>query len=94
MLTPHQTVAAEARQVAVYSATANEVMYTVPNGRSFRGFVSGRNGSGFVRINGAELYLEVQSTGSNAVPFPLELVSGTVVQCGNTTGVSLVGVEF
>lgn len=81
------------KQIAIYSSTSNQVMYTVPQGKVFVGFASAKNGNGGIIINGAQVPMDVQSSGSSSVPFPLTLIGGTVVRNQTSTGACLIGVE-
>lgn len=83
----------EGKQVAASSTTVNEVLYVVPAGKTFVGIATGTNGSSAMIINGARLYLDTLSTGATSTPVPMTLLAGTVVKNGNSTGVSLIGVE-
>lgn len=81
------------RQITANSSTSNEVMYEVPAGKTFTGFIMGYQASALAKINDKNLYVTAGGTGFSAIPIPLTLLAGTVVKCGSTTQITLVGVE-
>lgn len=73
-----------ARQICINTGNSSSVIYTVPTGKTFSGYLTG---NGQISINGAWL-------NPTTTPFPLTLISGTVVKNNNTSYVcTLMGVE-
>jgi hypothetical protein len=84
----------EGRQIAVYSTTNAEIMYIVPPGKTFEGYASSRTGTGGgLSINGAQIAMDVYSSGSQSTPFPLILLAGSIIRCVSSCGTSLWGIE-
>ena len=91
MLTSNTAAGNNPKQIAVQTSTPDEVMYTVPSGRKFVGFIV--NPSGYYNINGVNSYA-AGKTGNYGYAAPeLTFVEGTQISCisGNTT---LMGVEY
>ena len=87
------TPSAPPTQIAINATFAtNDVIYTVPEGRVFNGYITPS-----VKINGAQLI--ASATGlysfstSNTTRPPITLVSGTVLTAGGSSIIELFGVE-
>lgn len=89
---PKSTGASKKIQISVNSSTSNEVMYTVPSGKTFEGYFSGLSNSSGIKLNGVIHYAVLNSTGSISVSHPLSLIEGDVVSCW-ANSVALRGIQ-
>lgn len=86
------------RQIALFNTTSNQVMYTVPAGKKFVGYVYSY-GSGAYNITPAGGSLVTLSTSQIAeaykstTPMLLTFVAGTIIANGAGAQTQLVGVE-
>jgi hypothetical protein len=85
MLTRETLASSARRQIAVSTTSSGQVMYTVPDGRTFSGILTGTS----VSVNGSVL---TDLPDSNA-PLPVTFLSGTVLANQSTNGATLIGVE-
>jgi hypothetical protein len=84
------TASAPAKTITLGSATANEVLYTVPTGRKFSGQAWGNStATGAVQINSVTFNFAGQTNNIT----PLVLAAGAVVVKSSTPWVYIVGVE-
>lgn len=88
------------RQIAVYSATNGAIMYTVPAGKKFVGYISAMataasaysiTPSGGVAQTFYAAY--INSTSLSTTPAQITLVAGTIITSNATNGLQLLGVE-
>lgn len=73
------------------NSAGSTIVYAVPTGKTFVGFVGGPNGATYVLLNGQNVYVGVATNGT-LQPYPLTLVEGTTFAPGNTSGI-LMGYE-
>jgi hypothetical protein len=83
-------VAAAQTQIAIWSNTTGEALYTVPAGRKFAGhFWGSGTATGNVQLNGQQ----ISFSGYTNNLTPVYLVEGTVLTKPDTTQIWIIGVE-
>jgi hypothetical protein len=103
MLTPSNTSATNTilnpRQIAVITSTSGLVMYTVPAGKKFVGYIYGytsgvqytitpSGGTAITQVGGGVSY-----SNTSVTPFQLVLVAGTIITNNSTNAIYLNGIE-
>jgi hypothetical protein len=86
---------ANALQITIQSAAdVNAILYTVPVGRKFVGYIASANTSGDVKINNMSMFASYTSTNSTWSSILHTLLPGTVVREGNYANTTrIIGVE-
>jgi hypothetical protein len=92
-ITQSRNLATRFKSITAHTSTSNEIMYTVPSGKSFTGVAVGSNSSAKISVNGSNIFLYVNSTGANSTPVPLKLFEGDIVKCVGSQDVSIHGEE-
>lgn len=81
------------KQIAVYSTTDGEVMYTVPSNRTFVGLLTSSTINAKVTVNGELLSVTTAANGTIQNLPELTFIAGTVITKSGSVTVTLVGVE-
>lgn len=79
------------KQIAINLSTSS-VVYTVPAGKTFTGYIMSWSTSGGASINGVSVYVTSGTAGFASGMLPVTLLAGTVV-AGLSAAGTLIGVE-
>lgn len=98
--TPSQLSMANPRQIAATAATSGAVMYTVPAGKKFVGYIYGYsvyNATYTITPSGGAAISQKASltgySGASTVPFQLILLPGTIITNTAAVEIFLIGIE-
>jgi len=84
------------KKTIAVTGSGTAVIYTVPAGKEFEGYISSADTSANWSVNGTTLYWAGVNTGSSTpyspgVPFHIQLVAGDIVRSTDTSGNNLSG---
>jgi hypothetical protein len=82
-------------QITIQStASSDTILYTVPVGRKFVGYISSANSNGDIKINNMTVYSSLSTANSRWPSILHTLLPGTVVREGNFPSTTrIIGVE-
>ena len=96
--TPSQTSLANPRQIAVTSASSSIVLYTVPAGKKFVGYIYGQGVASDYAVTpsgGTAISQSAPATTTTTpiTPFQSVLVAGAIITTQSSSRIYVVGVE-
>lgn len=79
------------KQIAITKTATGAVMYTVPAGKEFKGYIVATSNSSSVMINGI-IFTPFPTSGYNAIE--QIFTEGTTIVCNTSNVVSILGIEY